>query len=151
MKLSKQIAKELVKAFKRGNKVIVLGNGGSATISDHLVAEMLCRFKKDRPPLPAISLNIPAVLTAIGNDYGFTFVFRRQIEALGRKGDVLIAMTTSGNSANVLWAEDKAREIGMKVFRLPTNRELGTPTDKTQEKHLQMVHEISGFVEEAYA
>ena len=145
--LSQRISKELLRAFKRGNKLIVIGNGGSSALSDHLVAEMLCRFTKERRPLPAISLNCPAVLTAIGNDYGYPFVFRRQIEALGNKGDVLVTMTTSGHSANVLWAEDKAKELGVKVFRLPTNQETGLSTAKTQELHLEMIHEISALVE----
>lgn len=141
------IAGILVNAFKNGNKLLVAGNGGSCAEADHLAGELICKFKKERPALPAISLNNPPVLTAISNDYGFTFVFRRQVEALGKKGDVLITLTTSGHSANIIWAEDKAKELGMKVIRFPTNKETGLDTAGTQELHLKLIHSVCEIVE----
>ena len=96
-------------AFDAGQTVYVAGNGGSATLAQHLADEMVGRYKADRPPLPVVSLTADsAVLTCIGNDFGFEQVFARQIEALGRKGDVLIALSTSGSSPNVLAACQQA-------------------------------------------
>jgi D-sedoheptulose 7-phosphate isomerase len=93
----------LVDAFQQGNKVILFGNGGSAADSQHIAAEFVGRFAFDRPALPALALSVnTSCVTAIGNDYGFDVVFSRQIEALGRAGDVVIGITTSGNSPNVL-------------------------------------------------
>src|SRR5438132_14392006 len=93
----------LVNAFEQGNKVLLFGNGGSAADAQHIAAEFVGRFAFDRPALPALGLSAnTSCVTAIGNDYGFDLVFSRQIEALGRPGDVAIGISTSGNSANVL-------------------------------------------------
>src|SRR5258708_18812684 len=95
----------LVDAFRRGNKVLLFGNGGSAADAQHIAAEFVGRFAFDRPALPALALSVnTSCVTAIGNDYGFDLVFSRQIEALGQKGDIAIGISTSGNSANVLHA-----------------------------------------------
>src|SRR4249920_3925836 len=95
---------ELALAFKAGNKVFSCGNGGSMCDSMHFAEELTGRFRKDRPALPAIALADPAHLTCVGNDYGFEQVFSRAVEALGRKGDILIVLSTSGNSRNIVRA-----------------------------------------------
>src|SRR5260370_13225394 len=93
----------LVDAFRRGNKVLLFGNGGSGADAQHIAAEFVGRFAFDRPALPALALSVnTSCVTAIGNDYGFDRVFSRQIEAIARPGDVAIGITTSGNSPNVL-------------------------------------------------
>ena len=146
--IESQIANKLIRCFKKGNKVLICGNGGSAAEASHFAGELMCKYKMERPALPAITLNDPAVVSAISNDYGYTFVFRRQIEALGKAGDLLITLTCSGLSPNILWAEEKARELGMTVIRFPTNKETGLDTAGSQELHLKMIHRISGAVEE---
>lgn len=102
-----------------GHKIFACGNGGSAATAQHFVAELVCRYRDDRPALAAIALTADTViLTAAGNDYGYSRVFARQIEALGTPGDVLLAISTSGNSANVIEAARAARSIGCKVIAL---------------------------------
>lgn len=108
------IAKEIKFALAKGNKILFCGNGGSAADSQHLAAEFVGRFQKERKGLPAIALTVDtSILTAVGNDYGFEKVFERQVEALGNKGDVLIGFSTSGNSKNVLRAIALAKQKGM--------------------------------------
>ena len=100
--------------LKSGKKVLLMGNGGSAADAQHIAGELVGRFKKERKAIPAISLSTDtSILTAIGNDYGFEKVFERQIEALGEKGDVVIGISTSGNSENVYRAMKLAKEIGL--------------------------------------
>ena len=102
------------KALAEGHKVLLCGNGGSAADSQHLAAEFVGRFQKERRGLPALALTVDtSVLTAVGNDYGFDRIFERQVEALGRRGDVLIGISTSGNSANVIKALQLARQMGI--------------------------------------
>jgi D-sedoheptulose 7-phosphate isomerase len=106
----KTIKDLLVSAIKKGNKVLLCGNGGSAADAQHTAAELVGRFKKERRALPALALTTDtSALTALGNDYGFETVFSRQVEALGSKGDVLIVISTSGNSPNILKAVEAAR------------------------------------------
>jgi D-sedoheptulose 7-phosphate isomerase len=106
----------IAKAFASGNKLMLCGNGGSAADSQHIAAEMTGRFIKDRKPLPAIALTTDtSALTCIANDYSFEDVFARQIGALGRSGDVLIAISTSGNSGNVIQAMHVAKELGIQI------------------------------------
>lgn len=101
------------------HKIFACGNGGSAATAQHFVAELVCRYRDDRRALPAIALTADTtILTAAGNDYGYSRVFARQIEALGMPGDVLLAISTSGNSANVVAAAKTARSIGCKVIAL---------------------------------
>jgi D-sedoheptulose 7-phosphate isomerase len=108
------IADKITKALRAGGKLMLAGNGGSAADAQHIAAEFLSRFAVDRNPLAAIALTTDtAALTAIGNDYGFEHVFERQLRGLGRKGDVFIAISTSGRSANVLAALKAARELGL--------------------------------------
>jgi D-sedoheptulose 7-phosphate isomerase len=104
------IADAITAALRAGGKVLIAGNGGSAADAQHIAAELLSRFAGERRPLPAVALTDPAVLTAIGNDYGFERVFERQVRGLGRRGDVLLALSTSGRSPNVLAALKAARE-----------------------------------------
>ncbi len=101
-------------ALARGNKLLLCGNGGSAADSQHIAAEFVGRFQKERKGLPAVALTVDtSILTAVGNDYGFENIFARQVEALGRRGDVLIGFSTSGGSANVLRTVELARAEGI--------------------------------------
>ena len=107
----------------RGNKLLLCGNGGSAADAQHLAAEFVNRFIMDRPPLPAIALTTDSsILTAIGNDFGFELAFSKQVQALGNPGDMLIALSTSGNSANVIKAVETARERSITVLGLTGNK-----------------------------
>jgi len=148
-------------ALAAGNKLLVMGNGGSAADSQHFAAEIIGRFKMERPALPAIALTTDSsILTAIGNDYGFDAVFSRQVEGLGRPGDVVFGISTSGNSPNVLAALSKARELGCRTVAL-LGRDGGTiktvadisiivPSDDTpriQEGHVTIIHIICDLLE----
>lgn len=144
-------------ALRAGNKVLCCGNGGSASDAQHFAAELIGRYVNDRPSLPGISLNTDtSAITAIANDYGYDQVFSRQIEGLGRENDVLVALTTSGNSANILKAIESARERGMKILVLsgkgggrlkeclkPEDVHLCIPSNTTsriQEAHIFLIH-----------
>lgn len=108
-----RIAQEIAQALLRGNKVLWCGNGGSAADSQHLAAELVGRFRRERRAMPSIALTTDtSILTAIGNDYGYEQVFRRQVEALCVEGDVLVGLSTSGNSRNVCLALEAARSLG---------------------------------------
>ncbi len=108
------VAAEVKQALARGNKVMFCGNGGSAADSQHLAAEFVGRFQKERAGLPAIALTVDtSILTAVGNDYGYDKVFVRQVEALARPGDVLVGISTSGNSGNVVQAVELAKAKGV--------------------------------------
>jgi D-sedoheptulose 7-phosphate isomerase len=107
----------ILECLTAGNKLLLCGNGGSASDSMHISTEFMCRFKEDRRPYPAIALNVDGgLLTAIGNDYAFQDVFSRQVAALGKPGDILLTLTTSGKSRNVLAAIEEARRIGMRTI-----------------------------------
>src|ERR1700722_13083518 len=113
------VSELILRAVEQGNKLLVLGNGGSAADAQHIVAEFVGRFAFDRPALPALALSVnSSCLTAIGNDYGFNLVFSRQIEALAHRGDVALGISTSGNSANVLRAMATAKKIGLRTVGL---------------------------------
>lgn len=115
------IGLSLAEALRNGGKILFCGNGGSAADSQHLAAELVVRLRSsfDRPAIPAIALTVDtSILTACGNDYGFDYVFARQVEALARPEDVLIAISTSGNSKNVILAIEAAKKIGTKVIGL---------------------------------
>lgn len=115
----RRAAELIAAAFKAGHKLLVCGNGGSAADSQHLAAELVCKYAKERKALPAIALTVnTSVLSAIGNDYDFERVFARQIQALGAAGDVLVAISTSGTSKNILAAIAEAKARGMKVIAL---------------------------------
>lgn len=161
--LLEQMASEIAGAIRRGNKILLCGNGGSAADAQHIAAEFIGRFKKERKSLPAIALTTDtSVLTAVSNDYSYEIVFARQVEGLGRKGDILIALSTSGTSKNVIAAVKKAKEIGLTVigFTGKLEGELGKLADfnfsagseKTphiQEMHITALHAVSEAVEEA--
>jgi len=153
----------LAAAIKGGGKVMFCGNGGSAADSQHLAAELSGRFLRERAPLAGLALTVDtSALTAIGNDYSFAEVFARQLRGLGRKGDALVAISTSGNSANVLEAARAAHEMGIEVVgltgsgggklaplcavcvKVPAER-----TDHIQEMHIAVGHLLCGMVEDA--
>jgi D-sedoheptulose 7-phosphate isomerase len=153
----------LVECFRAGGKVLCCGNGGSASQAEHTVAELVGRYKCDRRPLPAISLSDnTAGLTAISNDMGYEKVFARQIEGFGRRGDVLLAFTTSGRSPNVIEAVKAARDAGLTTVGFTGERgeqfaELcdhclvvpSSDTPRVQEVHLAVAHEICAPTEAA--
>jgi len=143
----KQIARIIIKAFKRGNKLLIVGNGGSCCQASHMATELVGKYKHNRKPLPAIALTDPAVITAVGNDIGFEEVFARQVRAFGEKGDILLEISTSGLSANVIKAGSWAKVHGMEVVVLPRK---GQDTPEIQENHLKMIHKICELVEEAF-
>ncbi len=154
-------ARLVAEALRRGNKVMFCGNGGSAADSQHLAAELVGRYRRNRPGLAALALTVDtSALTAIGNDFGFEEVFRRQVEALGRPGDVLVAISTSGRSPNVLRAVEAARALGLKTVGL-TGKDGGplaglvdvalvVPSEDTariQECHITLGHILCDLVE----
>lgn len=108
-----------LEVIKNKGKILTCGNGGSAADAQHFAAEWICRYKDDRRPLPAVALTVDtSALTAIGNDYGFDYVFSRQVEALGNPGDVLVVLTTSGRSKNILNAIESAKKKNLKTILL---------------------------------
>lgn len=152
----------MAEAVKAGGKVMFCGNGGSAADSQHLAAELTGRFIKDRRPLAGLALSTDSsALTCIGNDYGFDDVFARQVMGLGRAGDVLVAISTSGNSRNVLRAVDEARALGIKVVGF-LGRDGGAlkplcdvaivvpsqVTARIQEAHILIGHTLCGLIEQ---
>jgi D-sedoheptulose 7-phosphate isomerase len=154
----------ILASLRAGGKVIAFGNGGSAAEAEHFTAELVGRYRVDRTPLAAVSLTTDsAALTSIGNDYGFEQIFSRQLLAIAKAGDVAIAMSTSGNSPNVLAALESARTLGLATIGITGKTGgklrnlvdvcLSAPSDCTariQEVHTLIVHLICGFVEEAF-
>ena len=155
--LSPQIGeatKLIIKALKNKKKILLAGNGGSASQASHIAAEFTGRYKLERKGMPAISLSSDlSAITAIGNDYGFDAVFERQIEALGNEGDVLILLSTSGNSQNIIKAAEKAKKMKIKIISLlgkeggkmknKSDVEIIVPSSNTpriQECHIMMMH-----------
>ena len=157
-----QAARRMTDALRAGRKIIWFGNGGSATQSQHMAGEFVGRFRKDRRPLPSISLTENmASITAIGNDYAFDQIFSRQLEGLAQPGDVVVGLSTSGNSANVLQGLRKARELKLAAIGLTGGsggqmRGLcdvcicapSTVTAHIQEAHLAIGHILCGLVED---
>ncbi|MBR1978571.1 MAG: D-sedoheptulose 7-phosphate isomerase [Akkermansia sp.] len=114
-----EIAERCAASLKAGGKVMFCGNGGSAADSQHLAAEFVGRYKLERPALNSVALTVDtSILTAVGNDYGYDEVFRRQVEGIGKAGDILIGLSTSGNSRNVLLAFEKASSMGITTVAL---------------------------------
>jgi len=160
-----EASKVVIETLKSGHKVLLCGNGGSASDAQHIAAELTGRYKTERRGLAGIALNTDtSVLTAIANDYGYDRIFDRQIEALGREGDLLIGISTSGNSLNVISAIATAKLMGCKTLGL-TGREGGdmnrlchlnlvVPSDDTpriQEMHILIGHIICQAVDDAFA
>lgn len=157
-------AEKTAAAMLHGRKLLVAGNGGSAADAQHLVAEFVSRLVHDRPALRAVALTTDSsILTAVGNDYGYECVFARQIEALGQPGDVFLAISTSGNSPNIVRALDLARTTGMVTIGLTGSkggsmmalcdfclRMPSTVTMKIQEAHLALEHIFCLLVERIY-
>ena len=153
----------MIGALRSGNKIFLIGNGGSAADAQHIAAEIVGRYKLDRPAWAAIALTTDtSALTAIGNDYGFDQIFVRQIEGLGRPGDVLLALSTSGRSPNILAALRTARAHGLVTIGFTGNKGetlralcdhlLVSPSDDTaviQQIHLTFAHGICGEIEQA--
>lgn len=162
--LSPQIAEMvtlLVDTFNRGGKLLVMGNGGSAADAQHFVAEVVGRFKMERRGLPAVALSTDtSILTAIGNDYGFDKVFRRQVEALAAPGDMVVGISTSGNSPNVQQALELAHEKGCRTVGL-LGKDGGSikdvcdlalivptvDTPRVQEGHITIIHIVCDLLE----
>jgi len=157
-----EVGQLLIRTFREGRKVLLFGNGGSATDASHIAAEFVGRYKRDREPLPALALGTDmAAITCIANDYDYTDIFSRQILAHGRKGDVAVAISTSGNSLNVIRGVEAARERGLftvawtgdtggklgdlveYAFRVPS-----AVTARIQECHITLGHVLCEFVEE---
>lgn len=155
-------ARACVQTFRRGGKVLLCGNGGSAADAQHIAAELSGRFYRDRPPLYAEALHVnSSYLTAVANDYGYEESFARMLRAAGRPGDVLIAISTSGNSPNVVRAARAARETGMTVIGMTgagggtlanlCDHLLAIPSDDTpriQECHILVGHILCELIEE---
>jgi D-sedoheptulose 7-phosphate isomerase len=157
-----QVSQVIAEAFNDGKKVLLFGNGGSATDASHIAAEFINRFKRERPGLPAIALNTDvAVMTSIANDYDFSEVFSRQVKSLSEEGDVVIAISTSGNSKNILKALDIAKRrklitvafTGEKGKRMAAKSQYAfiipsTDTPRIQETHIMLGHIVCEMVEE---
>lgn len=162
MNAIEEVTRAVVKAFHNGNKVLFCGNGGSAADAQHLAAEFSGRFYSDRTPLPSEALHCnTSYLTAVANDYGYDLVYSRMIKGIGRPGDVLIGLSTSGNSVNITNALQIAKELGMitvgftgetggkmkplcdYLLNVPSN-----DTPRIQESHITMGHIICQLVEE---
>ena len=157
-----EVSQLLADSFNNGGKLILFGNGGSSTDASHIAAEFIGRFKKERPPLPAISLNTDtAVLTCIANDYDFSQVFSRQINALARENDIVIAISTSGNSPNVIKAVEAAKKKKLRTIAFTGEKgdKLASKTDyvlavpsvntaRIQETHITIGHVLCQMVEE---
>lgn len=163
MEQIEQAAQYLTMALRKGGKVLFCGNGGSAADAQHLAAELSGRFYKDRPPLYAEALHVnSSYLTAVANDYGYEAVYARMVQAAGRPGDVLVALSTSGNSPNILRAIEAARQQGMMVIGM-TGRGGGkmatlcdalleapsSDTPRIQEVHILAGHILCEYVEQA--
>ena len=158
-----EAVKACIDSLRRGGKILIAGNGGSAAQAQHMAAELMGRFAFDRPSLPAIALTTDtSVITAIGNDYGFEHIFSRQVQAHGNKGDVFIGFSTSGTSPNILTAFEEARACGLVCIGFTGNRGgpmrelcdylLEVPSGETpriQEGHLVLSHRLCELVEEA--
>ncbi len=157
-----EVSKAIAAAFNEGSKLILFGNGGSACDASHIAAEFVNRFKRERPGLPAVALNTDmAVITSIANDYDYSEVFSRQLKSLAMEGDVVIAITTSGHSSNVIKAMDVAKKKKLKtiIFTGSKGEKLASkasysfvvPSDNTpriQETHITLGHVLCLMVEE---
>lgn len=148
-------------AIKQGKKIISCGNGGSMCDAMHFAEELTGRYRDDRKALPAISIADPSHIACVGNDYGYEYIFSRYIEALGNEGDVLLAISTSGNSPNVIRAIEAARKKGMLIVGLTGKNggkmadlcdvEIRAPyshyADRAQEIHIKVIHSLIDYIE----
>ncbi|MFN5884714.1 MAG: D-sedoheptulose 7-phosphate isomerase [Bacteroidota bacterium] len=148
-------------ALKLGKKIVSCGNGGSMCDAMHFAEELTGRYRDNRPALAAISISDPSHIACVGNDFGYDFIFSRYLEALGNEGDVLLAISTSGNSKNVLYAIEAARKKGMKIVGLTgkdggkmaglCDAEIRAPkspyADRAQEIHIKCIHSLIDYIE----
>lgn len=156
-----EAARMMARTFRMGGKVISCGNGGSLCDATHFAEELTGRYRKNRRPYPAIAINDPAYITCVGNDYSFEEIFSRYVEATGKAGDLLLAISTSGNSANVVRAAEEARKLGMNVVSLTKEGKnrlselsdvlLACPeadfSDRIQEIHIKIIHILIQSIE----
>lgn len=152
----------MVNAIKNGGKIISCGNGGSMCDAMHFAEELSGRYRDDRKALAAISISDPSHISCVANDYGYEFIFSRYIEAIGQKGDVLLAISTSGNSKNILNAIEAAKSKGIKIVALTgkdggkmapiCDVEIRAPfasyADRAQEIHIKVIHSLIHYIEE---
>lgn len=153
--------KLMVESLQQGGKIISCGNGGSMCDAMHFAEELSGRYRDDRPAISAVSISDPSHITCVGNDYGFDYIFSRYLEANGRKGDVLLAISTSGNSKNVIEACSVAKDKGIKIVALTgksggklaelADVEIRAPhseyADRAQEIHIKVIHSLIDFIE----
>jgi D-sedoheptulose 7-phosphate isomerase len=151
----------MVTSIRNGGKIISCGNGGSMCDAMHFAEELTGRYRENRKAIPAISISDPSHISCVANDFGYDFVFSRYLEAVGQKGDVLLAISTSGNSKNVIEAIKTAKEKGMKVIGLTGKSggamaelcdvEIRAPyseyADRAQEIHIKVIHSLIDFIE----
>ena len=156
-----QVSQRMARAIRGGNKILVCGNGGSAADSQHFAAELVGRYRQERNAWPAVALTVDtSILTSVGNDYGFDQVFARQVQALGRPGDVLLTISTSGKSPNILKAAEMARELTIWTVGLTGSLDCplrqavdaclqvpATDTPLIQQAHLAILHVICEALE----
>ena len=156
------VAEHIINTLRNGDKVLTCGNGGSAADAQHFAAELVGRYRRERPGWSAIALTVdPSVLTSLCNDYGFEQIFARQVQALGRLGDILVAISTSGRSKNVLAAVETASALGIRTVGLTgqgtsqlgeiVDHHLPIPSTNTafiQQAHIAVIHIICELVEE---
>lgn len=150
-----EIAERCAASLQAGGKVMFCGNGGSAADSQHLAAEFVGRYKLERPALNSVALTVDtSILTAVGNDYGYDEVFRRQVEGIGKAGDVLIGLSTSGNSRNVVLAFEKARSMGITTValtgagggKMKEAADIALPVPAGITNHIQEMHITCGHL-----
>lgn len=153
--------KLMVEAIKNAGKIISCGNGGSMCDAMHFAEELTGRYRNDRPSMPAISISDPSHISCVGNDYGYDFIFSRFLQGMGKKGDVLLGISTSGNSRNVIEAAKVAREKGIKIVGLTGKNggdlaqycdvEIRVPhqgyADRIQEIHIKIIHSLIDYIE----
>ncbi len=156
-----QAGQLMVNSLKAGGKIISCGNGGSMCDAMHFAEELSGRYRNDRPALAAVSISDPSHISCVANDYGYEYIFSRYVEAVGKSGDVLLAISTSGNSKNILKAIESAKAKGIKVIGLTgkdggqmasqCDVEILTPqseyADRAQEIHIKCIHALIDFIE----
>lgn len=152
---------KMVKSIKAGGKIIACGNGGSLCDATHFCEELTGRFRHDRKSIPAISINDPSHITCVGNDYGFDYIFSKYVEGHGNSGDILFAISTSGNSSNVINAVKEAKSKGMFVVSMTgkdggilatlSDIDINVPwnkySDRIQEIHIKVIHILVELIE----
>ncbi len=158
-----EIAKKIIASLKKGGKLIIFGNGGSASDAQHIAAELVGRFRKDRCALPAIALTVnTSIITALANDFGYDIVFARQIEALAKKQDIVLGISTSGKAKNVVFGLKEAKKMGVPTIALTgcdggdmkSNADISlvvpsSVTARVQECHILVGHIICELIEES--